>query len=231
MFEVRSRRSTLALALCLSLAACSKPSSTAAPTASSPTGTAAVAQADEPGRFHGKGFSYLPPQGWALKEIPGLTNKVALATPADGFAPNLNVVDEEFGGSPDEYLEANLAHTPIWLVWTWHGVPVSPDCERWTRTPAYFREQDFTMPEEQGVIALVPDPEVRGHRLELPAGRQLPFSTCTAWPSDTSDRSPSMTASVPSNASQVPSAGTRRVAPDRTSFPATSTQEPSLTPV
>jgi hypothetical protein len=56
-----------------------------------------------------------------------------------------------------DYLEANLVRTPIWLVWKWEGQPVSPDCERWTRTPSYFRQQDFTMPNHEGVITLVPD--------------------------------------------------------------------------
>ncbi len=56
-----------------------------------------------------------------------------------------------------DYLADNLARTPIWLVWKWEGDAVSPDCVRWTRTPAYFRRLDFTMPEHEGVIELVPD--------------------------------------------------------------------------
>ena len=54
-----------------------------------------------------------------------------------------------------DYLAENLARTPIWLVWKWEGDAVRPDCVRWTRTPAYFRRPDFTMPEHEGVITLV----------------------------------------------------------------------------
>jgi hypothetical protein len=54
------------------------------------------------------GFSYSPPKGWKISEVPGLKYKLSVGTPANGFAPNINVVDEAFSGTLDEYVEANL---------------------------------------------------------------------------------------------------------------------------
>jgi len=50
----------------------------------------------------------VPPPGWELRDFPGLKYKIAAAAPADGFAPNINVVDEEFSGSPETYVKLNL---------------------------------------------------------------------------------------------------------------------------
>jgi hypothetical protein len=63
---------------------------------------------DEPSRYRAAGFSYVPPQGWEVRDFPGLKYKIAAAAPADGFAPNLNVVDEAFAGSLDTYVSLNL---------------------------------------------------------------------------------------------------------------------------
>jgi hypothetical protein len=56
-----------------------------------------------------------------------------------------------------DFLDAHVHWTPIWLVWKWEGEPLSRDCARWTRTPSYFRQPDFTMPTNEGVIAIAPD--------------------------------------------------------------------------
>lgn len=40
------------------------------------------------------GFSYLPPAGWHIRTFPGLKYQVCYTTPAGGFAPNINTVDE-----------------------------------------------------------------------------------------------------------------------------------------
>lgn len=53
-------------------------------------------------------FGFVPPDGWKSAEMPGLKFKVILGPSADGFAPNINVVDESFGGSLDAYVKANL---------------------------------------------------------------------------------------------------------------------------
>lgn len=54
-------------------------------------------------------FSYIPPQGWGLGEFPGLKYKIVYGPPLDNFAPNLNFVDEKFGGTLDKYVSSNLA--------------------------------------------------------------------------------------------------------------------------
>lgn len=54
------------------------------------------------------GFSLVPPSGWELREFPGLKYKIFTGTPVDGFAPNLNIVDEPFRGSLDEYVRSNI---------------------------------------------------------------------------------------------------------------------------
>lgn len=55
------------------------------------------------------GFSYSPPAGWTLKEIPGQKYRFAMDQPANQFAANINVVDEQFADGLDAYVKANLA--------------------------------------------------------------------------------------------------------------------------
>lgn len=54
------------------------------------------------------GFSFVPPEGWEIIEIPGFKYRAAAGPSSDGFAPNINVVDEQFGRSLEEYAEANI---------------------------------------------------------------------------------------------------------------------------
>jgi hypothetical protein len=58
------------------------------------------------------GFSFVPPKGWTIREFPGLKFKIAAGPAAAGFAPNINVVDESFGGSLAEYVKLNLDTLP-----------------------------------------------------------------------------------------------------------------------
>jgi hypothetical protein len=53
------------------------------------------------------GFSYLPPAGWTLMDFPGLKYKVAIGPVTDGFAANINVVDESYHGNLSDYVAAN----------------------------------------------------------------------------------------------------------------------------
>ena len=53
-----------------------------------------LTKGDEPNRHHEAGFSFVPPADWEIREMPGMKYKPALAKPEDGFAPNVNVVDE-----------------------------------------------------------------------------------------------------------------------------------------
>ncbi len=54
-------------------------------------------------------FSYVPPDGWKVSEVPGLKYKVCLGNPAKGFAPNIVVVEEAYEKSLDDYVKANIA--------------------------------------------------------------------------------------------------------------------------
>ena len=56
------------------------------------------------------GFSYLPPAGWKIRTFPGLKYKICYTTPAGGFAPNINVVDETAPVSLAEYIRVSMAH-------------------------------------------------------------------------------------------------------------------------
>ena len=53
-------------------------------------------------------FSFDPPPGWNVVEFPGLKYKIAHGPIEHGFAPNINILDETFKGSLDEYVDANL---------------------------------------------------------------------------------------------------------------------------
>jgi len=54
------------------------------------------------------GFSYQPPRGWRIADIPGIKYKFVFGPPQDGFAPNMNFVDEAHSGSLQNYVDANL---------------------------------------------------------------------------------------------------------------------------
>jgi hypothetical protein len=54
-------------------------------------------------------FSYMAPEGWVTAEMAGLKYRVALGSPVNGIAPNINIVDEEHKGTIDEYLKINLS--------------------------------------------------------------------------------------------------------------------------
>jgi len=58
------------------------------------------------------GFSYCPPAGWLVREMPGKKYKVAFDRPTKGFAPNIYIVDEAFAGTLDEYVRGNIQSMP-----------------------------------------------------------------------------------------------------------------------
>lgn len=73
-------------------------------------GAARAAQPEE-GRRHTEkagGFSFVPPDGWTVREFPGLKNKIVVGPARDGFAPNINVVEEAFPGTADAYIKATI---------------------------------------------------------------------------------------------------------------------------
>ena len=61
--------------------------------------------------------SYAVPKGFEVMTLPGFKHKVAAGKPTAGFAPNLNVVEESFGGNIEQYADANektLAKVPTY---------------------------------------------------------------------------------------------------------------------
>jgi hypothetical protein len=70
-----------------------------------------IGYADKPPRRHYEesgGFSYNPPSGWQIVEFPGLKYRVSHGPVENGFAPNINVVDEEFSGTLAAYVDGSL---------------------------------------------------------------------------------------------------------------------------
>ncbi len=55
-------------------------------------------------------FSYVPPDGWNVLEFPGVKYKLSRGQPAKGFAPNINVVEEAYAKSLDDYVKDNMAN-------------------------------------------------------------------------------------------------------------------------
>jgi hypothetical protein len=53
-------------------------------------------------------FSYVPPAGWELVESSRIPYKIAREPGAGDFAGNLNVIDEVFPGTLDEYVATSL---------------------------------------------------------------------------------------------------------------------------
>jgi len=49
-----------------------------------------------------------PPSGWKEASFPP-AKKVWVGPPANGFAPNINIVEEAYGGSLDKYVEGSIA--------------------------------------------------------------------------------------------------------------------------
>jgi hypothetical protein len=58
------------------------------------------------------GFSFNVPSDWMIEEIPGQKYRMVFAPAVDGFAPNINVVDEPSLGSIDGYVTARLRGLP-----------------------------------------------------------------------------------------------------------------------
>jgi hypothetical protein len=66
---------------------------------------------DKPPRQHFEktgAFSYDPPSGWQIVELPGLKYRISHGPAEKKFAPNINVVDEVFSGELATYVDANL---------------------------------------------------------------------------------------------------------------------------
>ena len=54
------------------------------------------------------GFSLQAPKGWEFREFPGMKYQIAFGPAENSFSPNINIVDEAYGGSLESYVDANL---------------------------------------------------------------------------------------------------------------------------
>jgi hypothetical protein len=54
------------------------------------------------------GFSFVPPEGWDVRTVPGLKYKVVVGPVRDNLPANINIVDEPFKGSLDDYAKATV---------------------------------------------------------------------------------------------------------------------------
>ncbi len=55
------------------------------------------------------GYSFCAPKGWRFRDLPGFKYQYAIGPEADGFSPNINVIDEKYGGTLKSYVDANVA--------------------------------------------------------------------------------------------------------------------------
>ena len=53
------------------------------------------------------GFSLRAPKGWQFREFPGMKYQFAIGPASKSFSPNINVVDEVYGGTLRSYVDAN----------------------------------------------------------------------------------------------------------------------------
>ena len=54
-------------------------------------------------------FTYQAPPGWEIKEVGPSKLKVAVGPAKGGFGPNINVVNEDYDGALEKYVEASKA--------------------------------------------------------------------------------------------------------------------------
>lgn len=80
--------------------------------ASRPAAKTPAAGARSPRRLHERagGFSYDPPSGWQIMSFPGQKFRISHGPRENGFAANINVVEEDFEGTLADYTELNLAN-------------------------------------------------------------------------------------------------------------------------
>jgi hypothetical protein len=54
------------------------------------------------------GFSYIPPDGWTIKEVPGNKYKFVFGPLTGNYSPNINFIPEDYSGSIDRYVDDSL---------------------------------------------------------------------------------------------------------------------------
>ncbi|NLX22287.1 MAG: DUF1795 domain-containing protein [Phycisphaerae bacterium] len=54
------------------------------------------------------GFSFDPPDTWLIRDWPGMKYRIAVSPVQNGFSRNINVVDEQYEGSINAYVDAGI---------------------------------------------------------------------------------------------------------------------------
>jgi hypothetical protein len=123
-----------------------------------------------PRSFHESagGFSFDPPAGWTASEVPGLKYRVVVGPAKDGFSPNINVVDEGFGGPLAEYIDKNVSALQAAF-----------------KDPRIVRREDFRTADDQAAGRVVVEDEQQGRSLRQTfyffGGKSRKYvATCTA---------------------------------------------------
>lgn len=52
-------------------------------------------------------FSLQAPKGWQFREFPGMKYQLAFGPAKNSFSPNINIVDEAYGGTLKSYVDAS----------------------------------------------------------------------------------------------------------------------------
>jgi hypothetical protein len=98
-------------------------------------------------------FSYAPPEGWVLREMPGMKYQIAFGRPSEGFAPNINVGDEYAPVTLDEYVAGSLQVMPQMYEKVGY------------KHLAMLDQAEFTTGSNQRGIRVVTESEMNGKRI------------------------------------------------------------------
>lgn len=114
------------------------------------------------------GFSFDPPAGWKVVEFPGFKYRICHGPDQNGFAPNVNVIDEAFEGTLASYADLTLQNMQRVL----------------TKARLLSRE-DFSTQDSEPAVKIVIENEQSGQMLRqafflIGSGDQKFVMTCTA---------------------------------------------------
>lgn len=58
----------------------------------------------------GGGYSLTPPENWVVQKSPASPYSVLIAQPVDDFSPNINIQEETYNGSMDDYISLSMVN-------------------------------------------------------------------------------------------------------------------------
>ena len=114
------------------------------------------------------GFSYNPPSGWKVAELPGMKYRISHGPAENDFTPNINFVDEAFAGTLAEYADGNVQTLK----------QLFPNLQILSRT-------ELTTKDNEPVVRIIATNEVQGRMLRQTffltgSGDRKYAITCTA---------------------------------------------------